>query len=441
MRRVLIVILLLAVVAAGVYFYLQSTGQLGQVLPGAAQPQAEPTPLPAVQAGGEVVVDAVVVPVQYAALSMAAGGIVAEVLVQEGEQVEAGQVLARLDNERQVIAIAQAEARVRAAQAQLDELRAGAREEEIAQAQAAVDLAEANLQQIQEGARQEDIAAAQAAVAQAQAGLDGVLAGADEQQLVAAEAEMRNAEAAVRQAQNAYNDIKWMANAGAMPQSAALEQATNAYEAARASYDLLAKGADDDQIAAAQAQVRQAQAQLDRVRNGATESEIAAAQAQVRQAEASLALAQAGARPETIMGAEANLTTAMTDLMQRQTDLADTELTAPFAGTVASLSLRVGEQVAAGVPSVQLADTSEWRIETDDLTEINVVDVQEGDHVLVTVDALPDVELTGTVIAVKPLGENKQGDITYTATIRLDESDPRLRWNMTASVVIQPSEE
>ena len=166
-------------------------------------------------------------------------------------------------------------------------------------------------------------------------------------------------------------------------------------------------------------------------------SQIAAAEAEVRRAEADLALRQAGARPETILAAEADLTDAQTNLMQRHVDLHDAELRAPFAGTIASLDLEVGEQVSMGVPVVRLADQSEWLIETDDLTEINVVFVQEGDRAAIAIDALPDAELEGTVVRIKPLGENKQGDITYTATIKPDTVDDRLRWNMTASVTIQ----
>lgn len=68
----------------------------------------------------------------------------------------------------------------------------------------------------------------------------------------------------------------------------------------------------------------------------------------------------------------------------------------------------------------------------DDLTELGVVNVFEGDEVLLTFDALDDLELSGTVVRIKPIGENKQGDITFTAVIRPDNQDPRLRWNMTA---------
>lgn len=441
MRRwIIIALIAVAIVGIGGYFYVQSQGGW-QAFTGQVPADATPTPLPAVQASPEVIVDAVVVPARFAALSLAATGIVADVMVSEGDHVEAGQVIAQLENERQVIAIAQAEARVRAAQARIEELRAGSRPEEIESAQAAVDIAQANLDSLQEDSRPEDIAAAQAALDAAQAAYQRVLAGADDAQLISAEVELANAEAAVRQAQSAYDQVSWRSDISALPQAADLERATNNLEAAQARYNDVVSGSEESDIAAARAEVQRAQASLDKLLTPGTASQIAAAEAQVRQAEAQLALLQAGARPETIAAAEADLTEAQTALMQQQVALQDTRLTAPFAGTIASLDLEVGEQVSAGAPIAQLADLSEWHIETDDLTEINVVFVQEGDRVLINIDALPDVELEGAILRIRPLGENKQGDITYTATIVPTTSDDRLRWNMTASVVIQTSDE
>ena len=432
MRRWIIILIIVLVVAGGAGYYYISQGDMQP--PSVAG--STPTPLPAIETSPQVIVDAVVVPARTANLSLAASGIVAEVLVAEGDFVEAGQVIARLENERQVIAIAQSEAQVRSVQARIAELQAGSRREEIAASQAAVDIASANLNKLLEGSRQEDIAAAEAGLAAAQAAYQQVLDGAEDEQLIQAEADLANAEATLRQAQSAFDDVKWRNDVAALPQSSELERATNNYEAARARYDLLIAGANESELATARAQVEQAQATLDKALAPATDSDIAAVEAEVRRAEAQLALLQAGTRPETIDAAQADLTAAQTSLMQRQLELADTELTAPFAGTIASLDLEVGEQVGATVPVVRLADLTTWHIETDDLTEINVVYVQEGDNVAISIDALPDLELTGTVERIKPLGENKQGDITYTATIIPNGSDDRLRWNMTASVII-----
>jgi HlyD family secretion protein len=130
---------------------------------------------------------------------------------------------------------------------------------------------------------------------------------------------------------------------------------------------------------------------------------------------------------------------AQATLAQARAALADTELRAPFAGAVAELDARVGEQVTPGSPVAQLADFSTWQIETDDLTELGVVDIDSGSPVTISVDAIPDLELTGQVTSIKPIGENKRGDITYTVVVEPQQQDERLRWNMTTVVSIEPS--
>jgi HlyD family secretion protein len=117
--------------------------------------------------------------------------------------------------------------------------------------------------------------------------------------------------------------------------------------------------------------------------------------------------------------------------------VAETELRAPFAGTISALSTTIGEYVAPGTPIVQLADLTAWQVETIDLTEQNIGRVHTGSQTRITFDAIPDLEVHGTVSRIRPLGENKQGDITYVVTIKLDQQDPRLRWNMTAAVAFE----
>ena len=41
------------------------------------------------------------------------------------------------------------------------------------------------------------------------------------------------------------------------------------------------------------------------------------------------------------------------------------------------------------------------------------------------------------MVRIEAIGENKMGDITYTAILIPDEVDERLRWNMTAYVVLE----
>ena len=235
----------------------------------------------------------------------------------------------------------------------------------------------------------------------------------------------------------AYDRVKGDANIGLRPEALQLEHATNQYDAAQARLAQLQKGSGPADIAADRARVQRAQAQLDQL-TAINPADVSAAEAEVRRAQAQLDLLAAGPRPEAIAADEAEIATAQAALAQARIALAETELRAPFAGTVAALDARIGEHVGTGSPVVQLADLTTLQIETDDLTELNVVRVQEGAPATVTFDAIPGLTLTGKVLRIKPLGENKQGDMTYTVVIQPDQLDDRLRWNMTAAVAIEP---
>jgi HlyD family secretion protein len=393
--------------------------------------------LPPVKATSRIIAEGVVLPRRYAALSVPESGTVSEVLVEEGDHANAGQVLVQLESRSQRAAVSEAEAAVQAAESSLEELKAGAREQEIAAEEAKLDGAKARLKRLLEDPRSSDLAAAQAALDESQAALDDLLDGPGDDEIASAAAERANAAAALQQAQAAYDEVKWFDGAGQLPEALQLQQATNDYEAANATYEALIAGPKDAEIAAAQARVRKAEAELEQVKQSARDSEIAEAEAEVRQSEAELDLLKAGTRSEQIAKAEADVVAAYATLRKAQAELADTELRAPFAGTVAMIGTRTGELVDSTRPVVQLADLSSWVIETDDLTEIEVVDVRPGAQVTITFDAIPDLELPGQVTWITPYGEEKEGDITYTVLVEPDEDDPRLRWNMTAVVDIE----
>jgi multidrug resistance efflux pump len=222
-----------------------------------------------------------------------------------------------------------------------------------------------------------------------------------------------------------------------LPQSLQLEQATNAYQAALARYEEVTAPPKADRLAQASAAVKQAQAEFDRLVDPVTASELEEADAAVRQAQAQLDLLQAGPREQGIATAKAAVGQAEAALRQTRAALSETELVSPFKGVLAALSVRQGEQVAPGAPIADVGDVSGWLVETDDLSELDVIRVQAGQIVRLTFDAIPDLQLEGVVLRVQPKGEKKLGDMTYTATIRLEEFDPRLLWNMTAIVSVR----
>jgi HlyD family secretion protein len=379
--------IVIGVVAIGVIVAGGAFVVLGGVGIGNAAPETTPvttSALPAVKASGDVVADAQVVPVRWAALAFPAGGRVAAVTVQEGDTVTAGQELARLDDAALRYAVERARAHLASAEAHLAQLKDRAQPADIAAAQANLDGAKAELAQVQRGATPEEVAVAQAKVKQAQV--------------------------EVNRAQSEHDKIKGWDEKAAAPAAHALNAAHANLAVAKAELARVKAPATAEAIAAAQARVSAAQAAVDKLKAGATAAEVAAAQAQVAEAKAALGQAEA--------------------------TLSDAALKAPFAGTVARVEVRGGEMASPGAPVMWLADLSAWQIETTDLTELDVVRIREGASVTISFDALPDLRLPGKVARIEALGVNKQGDITYTVVVTPDRHDERLRWNMTASVAI-----
>jgi HlyD family secretion protein len=362
-----------------------------------------PTPPPAATPRKQSVsAEASVVPQRDATLAFKIGGKVVEVLVKPGDAVTAGQPLIRLEADDLRAAVAQAEAGVELARAQLTQAQAGARAEEIAVAQA-------------------NLAAAQAAVAQAQAQYDNVRSGARREEIAAAQAQLEAAQAQLTYAEavhdatmQGFGPKEWQARQQR-------EAARASVEGAQANLDLLKAGPTG-------AQVRQAQSGID----------VASAQANAAQAQ--LALVEAGPRAEDLAVLEAGVKQAKAALEQAQAALTQTELTAPFAGTVAEVMPEVGEVVGPGAPVVILANLDNWQIKTEDLSEVDVVQVKVGQPATITLDAFPGQTFSGRVADIALISAETRGDVVYRVTIDLDEPGVALRWGMTAFVDIQVGE-
>ena len=374
-----------------------------------------PPPLAAAQTTGTSVVSAEgeVVPVQQATLSFEVTGRLAELLVSEGDTVEAGQTVARLGQTDWQQKVDEAQAALELAQAQLAQAKVGARPEEIATAREA--LAEA----------QAGVSAARGNLASAQAELARLEAGAKPEELMAAKAAMDKAAVALELAQSEYDKIGWQSGLGATQQAMTLRQASDDYEIAKANYEGLVRGATVEELDIARAAVEAARAQVD------------VAQAQAGQAKAQLDLLLAGPTAEAIAVAEAQVQQAQTALEGARIALEKTVLVAPLTGTVGTVMIEEGETVMSGTPVLLMGDLTALQVETDDLSEVDIVEVAVGQDVEVSVDALPDLELHGRVSEIAPMAEEQHGDIVYTVIIDLEEGlEAGLRWGMTAYVDI-----
>jgi len=176
---------------------------------------------------------------------------------------------------------------------------------------------------------------------------------------------------------------------------------------------------------------------VDSVDLALAQSDWETAQANVAEAAREVAKYQNGPDPEAVALLESHIWAAEARLIAAEARLSDHEVVAPLSGKIIDLKPKAGEWVNTGEPVVVIADDTEWVVETEDLTEIDVINIQERQAATVELDAFPDVTLLGEVDSIRDLSEEKRGDVTYTVVLNLLETDPRLRWGMTTLVTFE----
>jgi RND family efflux transporter MFP subunit len=177
------------------------------------------------------------------------------------------------------------------------------------------------------------------------------------------------------------------------------------------------------------------------------QQELDRAEAAVTKAELQVEQLPDDATPAEVEQAQVDLRLARTDrdvaasaLTEAQVALRQTELRAPFSGTVAAINVERGEQARAGEPVITVGDLTGWLIETTDLSELEVVRVSVGDAATVTFEALPNLVLAGHVDQIQVRGTGAAGNVVFAVAIRPDTHNTDLKWNMTATVRITPSD-
>ena len=244
----------------------------------------------------------------------------------------------------------------------------------------------------------------------------------------------------------------------AVPQSVALAQQqlqadialTQAQlENARQRLSELQNGIDPDAMQLAEAQLARAQAQAaytdtqsKQIELRVEQAELAVQVAGVQQQSAAVAMEMARVEKESatvaMQAARSVEKSTRAALDAAETEITHNELRAPWSGAVADLPLKMSVYVQPGQPVATIADFSGWKVETDNLTEIEVPKVAIGQQVVITPDALPELDLPGVVTDISTLHQEKRGDITYTVTVATEKSDTRLRWGMTMVVTFLP---
>jgi multidrug resistance efflux pump len=397
-----------------------------------------------VSASGEIV------PEQTARLSVKTGGVVAEVLVEDGDSVDQGQVLVRLEGTEQLqarVAAAKFElvnaefaldtlyedTDLYAAQAlqakedyevQLEELLAFDLQQaevlkSISDANKSIDTYGRNYRYQQTTANQYDIDAAKAQVILAKDKLDDAIEDYEE-----------------------YEDKKEdnLQRANFLAKKAAAEKAYE--EAVRRLNSMQGTGQQVDidleegKLIMAQAQLAQAEREWERIKDGPKPGDIAVLEALISNAQDDHEIYSIGPDPDDIALAEARIENAKAQLAAAEAALADLELVAPFEGVVSELNIETSEWVAPGQPVLLLADLNHLLVETTDLGEIDVAQIAVGDMAEVTFDALPDLSILAVITKIAPKATGGSG-VNYTVVLELDEVPEQLRWGMTAYVDVE----
>ncbi|MCK6627291.1 MAG: biotin/lipoyl-binding protein [Anaerolineae bacterium] len=354
-----------------------------------ATPDQTPTPLPTpitvfqttISADGQVVLP--LPPQTFSFQSSGLSGTIAEVFVVAGQTVKTGDLLARIDETDLQNALKKAEASLALLEAQIANETAPALAGDISEAEASLFSAQAELARLQSLPSEEAI--------------------------TQAAADLRMREIELRQAQEAYDQVAYAQGVGMSPQAAELQQATLAYERAKAVYDEATQPATEAQLAAARANVVQAKNRLDKL--------------------------QAGLRPEAQVVNEAKLRESQLQVAEAQANLAKAQLVAPWDGVVTEVNAAPG--VSTNNASVTIAQVEPLRFATSNFSERNLADIQPGDQATIFLKTYPNVPIPAIIYRIELESTQKDGDTAlFTVYLDFNSGDFEVRPGMTGRVEI-----
>lgn len=387
-KRKFIILIAVAVLAAG-GVYLNSRSALGQAADSLAD-DAQMAEVLRTTLHTSVESTGSIMPESEVSVSFGVAGTVAQVNVDVGEVVKAGDVLAALDTTDLERQLTQAE-----------------------QSYALQQLIYRNTLEPEAG----DVELAEAAYASAAAAYRA--AQTDYANLTAKEAvqcsALASAQLALDRAQTAYDRLANDHQAsrylngdwGPFQQVVdGLANAQAAYDDAVASCNISRLSLNDSALRSAQAQLQSAKTALENLTSPRTEKQIQAAAA---------------------------LEQARLSVEQARRNLEDATITAPFDGVVTEVNIVVGG--AGGSAAITLADVS--RLHVDVLVdETEIAGIAIGQQAEITLDALSGVTLTGTVDNIDLTGTVSNGVVNYKVRVNVDAADAVLRLDMTANASI-----
>lgn len=296
-------------------------------------------------------------------------GTVSNVLVNDNQLVQKGQLLVKLDPRDYENKVQQAEAAIEKARLQAQSARVS------------INLASQNAQANTTQA-QGEVSSAIAAISTAKAAVNEAQAG-----IPAAQAEVAQAEANLQKARADYTRYNNLFKQGAIPRQQ-LDTTRAAYQVAQAQRSAAQQGVQQAraQLAQAQESVARAQAELAGSKGGVEQATASGVQTEVNRSE----YAAAGA---AIAQAQASLKDA-------QLQLSYTNITAPSGGRIGRKSAEVGQRVQPGQPLMAIVSNEYWVVAN--FKETQLEQIQPGQPVEIKLDAFPHHPFVGRVDSISP---------------------------------------
>lgn len=330
-----------------------------------------------------------VVPVQTVNISPKNPGTLKQLYLEQGDRVETGQIIARMDSADIQARIQQFSANLAQSQAQLAEAEAGSRPQEIDQSKARLSQAQAQLAQAQAGNRPQEIAQAQALVD-------------------AAQAKANYSSEKVKRYQYLYQQ-------GAV-QKQELDQFISEDKSAKAN-------------------LQEAQKRLSLQQAGSRSEEMAQRKAVVEEAKAQLRLMENGTRPEIINQRKAAVASAQAQLKAEQVNLEETIIRAPFAGIVTQKYANIGAFVtpttsastSASATSSSIVAVARGLEVLAQVPEADIGRIKQGQPVEILADAYPDQVFKGRVRLISPEAVVEQGVTSFQVRVALNTGADKLR--------------
>jgi multidrug efflux pump subunit AcrA (membrane-fusion protein) len=133
--------------------------------------------------------------------------------------------------------------------------------------------------------------------------------------------------------------------------------------------------------------------------------------------------------PDDLAAAQAKVQSALAEFNSMT-------LTAPFNGVVTAVGDQPGDSVSQTTPAVVIVDRSSLYVDLQ-IDESHVVNLSVGNKATISLEANPNLPLTGKVTYINPVGTSTQGVVYYDVRVTLDKADASILIGATADVTIQ----